>query len=127
MHVSSAPSPVRAGQNVLEAIRQGFIHIWGQRILRVFFLLIVAINFLVMGPVTVGIPQLAQARLAEGAAAFGIIMSAFGAGALLGIVLSGMLPTPRPEHLGPTLLLVISSLSVGVVLMPLFAATVVVA
>ena len=127
MRVSNAASPARAGQNVLAAIREGFVYVWGQRILRVFFLLVVAINFLVMGPVTVGIPVLAQARLAEGAAAFGVIMSAFGAGALLGIVLSGLLPTPRPERLGPTLLLVISSMGVGVVLMPLFAATAVVA
>jgi MFS family permease len=54
-------------------------------------------------------------------------MSAFGGGALLGIILSGILPSPKPKHLGTTLLLVISTLGVGVALMPLFASTVVVA
>src|SRR5215475_12727080 len=42
---------------------------------------------------TVGVPVLAKTRVLEGAAAFGIIMSAFGGGALLGIILSKPLPT----------------------------------
>lgn len=129
MRIPGAARQAAKSQNVVESIKEGFAYVWGQRILRVLFLLIVAINFLVMGPVTVGIPVLADARLVapRGAAAFGIIMSAFGGGALLGIILSGVLPSPNPEHLGTTLLLVISSLGVGVVLMPLFASTGVVA
>jgi MFS family permease len=54
-------------------------------------------------------------------------MSAFGGGALVGIILSGVLPSPKPEHLGPVLLIIISSLGFGVALMPLFASTAVVA
>jgi MFS family permease len=114
-------------QNVIESIKEGFTYVWSQTVLRTLFLLIVAINFLVLGPVTVGIPLLADTRLVEGAAAFGIIMSAFGAGSLLGIILSGVLPTPRPEHFGTVILLVVSSLGVWVVLMPLFTSTPVVA
>ncbi len=129
MRVPGVARQAAQSQNVVEAIKEGFAHVWGQRVLRVLFLLIVAINFLVMGPVTVGIPVLADVRLVapRGAAAFGIIMSAFGGGALLGIVLSGVLPSPQPERLGTTLMLVISSLGIGVMLMPLFASTAVVA
>ena len=126
MRIPGTAKQAKEPQNVIESIKDGFTHVWSQRVLRVMFMLIVAINFLVMGPVTVGIPVLANARLAEGAAAFGIIMSAFGGGALLGIILSGVLPLPKPSYLGTTLLLVISALGVGVVLMPLFASTMVV-
>src|SRR5260370_26593606 len=84
-------------------------------------------NFLVLGPVVVGIPVLAATRLPEGAAAFGIIMSAFGGGALLGIILSGVLPPLKPEHFGMMLMFIISFMGFGVALMPLFASTPVVA
>jgi MFS family permease len=80
-----------------------------------------------IGAVTVGIPVLADTRLVEGAAAFGIIMSAFAGGSLLGIILSSVLPAPRPEHFGTVILLVIALLGVGVALMPLFGSTAVVA
>src|SRR4029078_612333 len=68
----------------------------------------------------------ANTRLAEGAAAFGIIMSAFGGGALLGIVVSNVLPL-KPQHMGTLLLLIISFLGVGIALMPLFTSTAIIA
>jgi hypothetical protein len=70
---------------------------------------------------------LANRGLVEGAAAFGIIMSAFGGRSLLGIVLSGVLPAPKPEHFGTVVLLVVASLGIGVTLLPLFGATAVIA
>jgi MFS family permease len=123
MRIPSVAQQAGEPQHVIESIKEGLAYVWSRMVLRIFFLLIVAINFLVLGPLTVGIPVLADTRLPEGAAAFGIIMSAFGGGALIGIVLSSILPTPKPEHLGTLLLLIISSLGVGVALMPLFAST----
>src|SRR5258708_38042563 len=79
-------------QNVIGSIKEGFAYVWSRPVLRIFFLLLVAMNFLVLGPVLVGIPVLAATRLAEDAAAFGIIMSAFGLGALLAIIQSNVLP-----------------------------------
>jgi hypothetical protein len=69
---------------------------------------------------------LANARLAEGAAAFGIIMSAFGGGALIGIILSNVVPL-KPQHMGTMLLFIISFLGIGIALMPLFNSTAVIA
>jgi hypothetical protein len=114
-------------QNVMAAIQEGLAYVWGQTTLRVMFVLLVAMNFLVLGPVVVGIPVLAQTRLAEGAAAYGIIMSVFGGGALLGILLSSLLPPIKPEHFGTLLLVIISWMGIGVALMPLFASTAVIA
>ncbi len=127
MRIPGVTKQASEQQNVIESMKEGFAYVWSRMVLRVFFLLAVATNFLVLGPVTVGIPVLAAQRLLEGAAAFGIIMSAFGAGSLLGIILSNVVPAPKPEHFGTVILLVGSSLGVGVALMPLFASTAAVA
>ena len=68
--------------------------------MRGFFLLIAAANVLIVSPMNVGIPVLADTRLAEGAAAFGILMSALGGGSLIGIVLAGVLPKPPANIMG---------------------------
>jgi len=127
MVVTAATKHVDKQQNVIESIKEGFDYVWSRTVMRVFFLLIVAMNFLVLGPLIVGVPFLADSRLVEGAAAFGIIMSAFGGGALLGIILSSVIPAPRPERVGTVLLLINALLGVGVVLMPLFNSTAVIA
>ena len=126
MRVPGLARKAGAQPNVIESIQAGLAYVWRRSILRVLFLLLVAMNFLVLGPVVVGIPVLA-ARLPEGAAAFGIIMSAFGGGALLGILLASVLPPLKPEHFGALLLLTISWMGIGVALLPLFGATAVIA
>jgi MFS family permease len=126
MRVPTVTKQAGEQQNVIASIKAGFAYLWSQPVMRVFFLLIVAMNFLVLGPLVVGIPVLAKTRLVEGAAAFGIIISAFGGGALLGIILSNIVPL-KPAHLGPMLLFIISFLGVGIALLPLFASTAVLA
>jgi MFS family permease len=58
------------------------------------FIVTAAVNLFITGPLIVGIPVLADQRLAEGARAFGFIMSAYAGGNLLGALLSGVLPRP---------------------------------
>ena len=69
------------------------------------FLLIVQMELLMRGPVTVGMPVLAHARLTEGALALGIVTSAYAGGSVLGTVLAGALPAPK-RGLGPILVAV---------------------
>ncbi len=126
MRIPRASKQAGEGQNVIKSIKEGLGYMWSQSILRILFLLMVAMNFLILGPVVVGIPVFAATRLAEGAAAFGIVMSAFGGGALLGIILSGVLPL-KPEQLGKMLMLIISFMGIGIALMPLFSSTAVIA
>jgi hypothetical protein len=104
-------------ENVIGAIGSGLRYVWDDTVLRTIFFLIAAANFLVIGPIDVGIPLLADTRLAGGAAAYGTIMSAFGAGSLVGIGLAGVLPRPSTRILG-TVLLVVWSV-VGLALAPL--------
>jgi hypothetical protein len=59
-------------------------------------------------------PFIAYSRLPEGAAAFGIVMAAFGGGSLLGLVIASVLPVPRPSRLGPTVILTLALAGLGV-------------
>lgn len=113
--------------DVLNSIKEGLNFVWDNLVLRMLFLVVMGINFLIVGPFSVGVPVLANERLGEGAAAFGIIMSGFGGGALLGIILSGVLPRPRAEWFGTILLLLVALLGVCLMLLPLSHSTVIVA
>jgi hypothetical protein len=110
-------------ENLLASIRKGLAIAWNDAPLRSFFLLIAVANLLVNGPMFVGIPILADLRFAEGAAAFGIIMSAYGGGSLLGTVLAAMLPRPAARSMGFVLGAVWSGLGLGVALLGLMNTT----
>ena len=110
-------------ESVLATIIEGLRYVWKDTVLRTIFLLIAAANFLIVGPINVGIPLLADTRLAGGAAAYGIIMSAFGAGSLLGIAVAGALPRPPARVLGTILLLVWSSMGLAVAPLGLLSTT----
>ncbi len=92
-------------ESVLSAIKEGLIYVWQDETLRIFFLVVAAISTLLSGVFAVGIPVLVNTRFVEGAVALGLIMSAFGAGSLLGTGLAGLLPKPAQGHLGTILLL----------------------
>jgi MFS family permease len=98
-----APAVAEPPQSVWSAIRAGLAFVWNDVVLRQLFLLIAMVNIFVNGTIQVGIPVLADTRYA-GAASFGIILSAYGGGALLGTLLAGILPRPRPERFGAVLL-----------------------
>jgi hypothetical protein len=115
---ASAPT-----ENLLASIRNGLEIAWNDAPLRSFFLLIAVANLLVNGPVIVGIPILADLRFAGGATAFGIIMSAYGGGSLLGTVLAAMLPRPAARSMGIVLGAVWSGLGLGVALLGLMNTT----
>ncbi len=104
-----------ARQGVFAAIRIAFVHVWQDGALRLVFLILAAINFLLIGPLLIGIPLLADTRLPGGAVAFGLLMSAFSAGSLLGFVAAGVLPRPSGHVIRMILiaLLVAFSLVVG--------------
>lgn len=93
-----ANSAAAAAEPVWAAIRAGFRFAWEDELMRVLFIIATIINFLFVGPFVVGIPVLANQRLPEGAAAFGIIMSGYGGGNLVGIIVSGAVKQKRGLH-----------------------------
>jgi MFS family permease len=87
---STGDAPAKEG--VWASIQGGIRYLWTDSPLRFIFLILAAINFLLMGPLMVGIPVLASQRLPEGATAFGLLLSAFAGGNLAGYLLAGSLP-----------------------------------
>ncbi len=99
-----APAPAPVPQAVLASVAQGLVHFWRDRELRTCFLYWSAIALFIMGPIHIAIPVLASSTPALGAAAFGTMLGAHGAGTLAGMVASGMFPRLRVGSLGLTIL-----------------------
>lgn len=112
-------------QSVLSSIREGFSFIWNDSLIRKVFIVSMMINFLLSGPLTIGIPVLADTQYAEGAAAFGIIMSGFGGGALLGIIMAGALPRPKPMYMGTLIMVAVAVLGIAEVILVATSSTMV--
>src|SRR5512143_3185418 len=90
--------------SVLAAIGAGMKYLWDDKTMRLLFVVMLAVNFLLIGPLLVGVPVLADQRLPEGAVAFGLLMSAYAGGNLGGYLLAGMLPRPTGSALRLVLL-----------------------
>jgi hypothetical protein len=83
-----------ARESIFASILTGMKYLWNDRALRLVFLVVVAVNFLFIGPLLVGIPVLANRYLPGGAVAFGLLVSALAGGNLAGYLLAGQLPRP---------------------------------
>ncbi len=95
----------QAAGSIVESIREGVRFVWESRSMRAMIILSLSANLLIVGPIEVGLPFIAYTRLPEGAAAFGIMIAAFGGGSLVGLAFGAMLPTPRPSRLGTIIVL----------------------
>ncbi|MCJ0763947.1 MFS transporter [Variovorax terrae] len=103
-HAAAARAAPGAPQPVLAAVAQGLAHFWRDRELRTCFVYWAAVALFIMGPIHIAIPVLANARPQLGAAAFGLMLGAHGAGTLAGMVVSGIAPRLRLGSLGTTIL-----------------------
>jgi MFS family permease len=108
-----APHP----QAMFAAVAEGLRTFWRDRALRSCLLYWSAVALLVTGPVQIALPVLASSRPALGAAAFGGLLSAYGAGTLAGMLVSGARPHLRVVNLGMSILLV--DALVGLLFMPM--------
>lgn len=103
-------------KDILYSIKEGILFIRKTPKVLHMFVLISVVNFLFTGPFLVGIPVIANSRLAEGAAAFGIIMAAFGIGNLIGIIASGTIKI-KPQKLGILTTIIVGIFGVFLALM----------
>ena len=85
--------------------------------LRTLTILFAGIAMIARGPMMVGIPAFADAYLPQGAAGFGIILAAFGVGAIVGTLVAGSTRHPPPHRIGSILLVDFAVLGVVFVLM----------
>jgi MFS family permease len=95
----------------LRDVMDGLRYVAASSTIRTLVIVIALANFLLTGPLYVGIPVLASERLAEGAAAFGMIVSAYALGNLVGMGVAGGTRRPDPKTLG----------WIGTAIFPLFA------
>jgi MFS family permease len=106
-----------AGDGVLKAIAVAMRALWADKLLRALCLYYAASSFLIGGPLQVALPTLAERNLSQGAEAYGSLMAAHGAGALIGMILSGARPNWRVGSLGLTILCI--DAVAGLLFMPL--------
>ncbi len=106
-----------AQESLWQAILAGVKYIWSDSALRLMFLVVMALNFLVVGPLLVGIPVLASQRLSEGAVAFGLLMSAYAGGNLGGYLIAGSLRRPTGSML--RVILIVFEAAFGLVVLAL--------
>ncbi|MBN2502307.1 MAG: MFS transporter [Anaerolineales bacterium] len=104
---------IEKDKHLLRSIGEILQYVWKDTVLRMVFLVALAINFLGYGPAIVGIPILAHTRLSGSAAAYGTIISAYGGGNLIGIILAGLLPKLKRGQLGPVLIGVVVAFGLG--------------
>jgi MFS family permease len=104
---------VHAATSIIESIREGVRFVWGKASMRAVIALSLSANLFIVGPFEIGLPYFAYTRLPEGAAAFGVLLAAFGGGSLIGLAAGAMLPTPQPARLGTIVILSISLAGVG--------------
>jgi MFS family permease len=115
----------KAAGNMLASIKEGISYLWRDELLRTLFILMLAANLVFVGPMLVGIPVLADARLSGGAAAYGTIMGAFGGGNVLGILFTSRLLQVLRRRLGIFMVVVIASFGLGLGLMGIVTSTLV--
>lgn len=111
------PRPAEPAPALGASIQQGLVYLWRHSTLRTLALVVAAINLFTTGPLYVGLPLLAQTRLAEGAAALGMLTAALNGGALLGAALAGLLPRPAPRRMGQVLVAALALCGAGLALL----------
>ena len=109
--------------SVLDSLREGVRFVWRSKGLRAVMAISLSANLFIVGPFEVGMPFIAYSRLPEGAAAFGIVMAAFGGGSLLGLVIASVLPAPRPSRLGLVVIGTLALAGLGVAALSIVATT----
>ncbi|KRB79175.1 MFS transporter [Noviherbaspirillum sp. Root189] len=93
-----------AASSVWKSVGEGLRYCWNDDSLRICFSYWAAVALLISGPVQVAVPVLAD-HVGSGAAAFGALAGAHGAGTLLGVVVTSIRPQLRFGNLGKTILL----------------------
>lgn len=88
IRIASDRDPRPAAGGVFAHVLEGFGALRQDVQLRSYIAYMAFVSVLVMGPLQVGLPLFAKMRFTEGAAAFGWLMTANGAGMLLGSVMS---------------------------------------
>jgi MFS family permease len=103
----------KSSSSLLSEIGGGIQYVWHHPALRGMVLVTLGASFAVAGPAEIGLATLAHNRF-HSAAAFGLMLTAFGLGALLGTIAAGALGEMRRR--GATLIALCAMFSLGLML-----------
>jgi len=109
-------SPKR--HSILGEIGEMLAYVRHDRLLMTLILVVAAINLLFVGPLVVGSAALSRVHFAEGAAAYGAMLSTFSIGALIGTVTAGVVRLKRPGLVSLLLVAAEGMFMVGVAYAP---------
>ncbi len=112
-----------AAGNIFASVKEGFAFMVKDPVLRMMFIMIALANLCFTGPLLVGIPFLADTRFSGGAAAYGIIISGYAGGNLLGIILSGILPKPKKSMIRLLMVVMFAAFGFGIAAMSWISVT----
>lgn len=117
--VVTRPLPADPAQHapIWAAVAGGLKHVWGDAQLRTLYLYWGAVAVLVLGPLHIALPVLAESTPGLGASALGLMLGAHGAGTLIGMIASGMHSGMRVGTLGTSVLL--ADIAIGLLFVPM--------
>jgi MFS family permease len=92
LHISNKPIRLK---NIISDVREGLKYTFGKPTFRAFIIAIAIIDFCFAGPIDVGLAWLSDNRFVGGATAFGVILSSFGGGAVIGTIIAGTIKFKR--------------------------------
>lgn len=116
LHAAPAPAPATANATLRSAIAEGLRNVVRDRQLKACYLYWTAVALLVLGPLQIAMPVLAQSLPQLGASALGLMAGAHGGGTLLGMLVSGTRRL-RIGTLGTSLLL--ADAAIGLLFVPM--------
>jgi len=98
---------------IFREVKAGLAYAWRDPILRPLLGIVAAASIAVNSPLAVGLPSLAFSRFSGGAAAFGLMFTAFGLGSLAGTIAAGGVHSPRFR--GPILIGLVLGFGLGII------------
>lgn len=106
--------------SMLGEVGQAIKWVWSVPAVRLGFIGIAILEFFFQTPIFVGLPALAKLRFVEPAYVYGLIIAAYGSGALVGAVAGGMSKGPRDENLVRTMFFIFTGSGAAIGLIVLY-------
>jgi MFS family permease len=106
-----APKPRAEGKHFGHDILEGLHYVWRDAAMRALLIVMTGVNLCVSGPIIVGLAALAKFRFGS-PAAFGVLISAWSGGALVGSIIAGT--RKQRTHRGWTMIIASAIVAVGI-------------
>lgn len=107
-------------KSMLGEVKEAIKWVWSVPAVRLGFIGIAILEFFFQTPIFVGLPALAKLRFVEPAFVYGLMIAAYGSGALIGAATGGMTKGPRDENLIRTMFFIFTGSGAAIGLIVLY-------